>query len=799
MKGFEVKRPEELIRRNAELQSLVSRLSAATLRINESLDFDTVLQEVVGSARVLTASRYGVITILNPSNKPPDYVTSGMTDDERRALEKLHPDPLQVYKYLSELETPLRVDDYQSYIASLGFSDYTPFPVSAFLVAPIKHLGESLGTIYLGREEPGRRFNREDEETLVMFAAQAALVIANARRYRDEQQARTDLETLVDTSPVGVVVFDLENSRVTSLNREAKRIVGDLLAPDGSWEQLLSTLTYRRADGRETSLEEYTVYEALATGETVRAEEITVGLPDGRSVTALINATPIRSENGEITSFVVTLQDLAPMEEMERLRAEFLGMVSHELRTPLTSIRGSATTLLDEENNLDPAEMRQFFRIIVEQADHMRRLISDLLDLVRIDTGTLPVSLDPTDVVVLVDDAKKLFLSAGGRNQLDIDISPYLPQVMVDRRRIIQVLGNLLSNAARYSSESSPIGLAAVQEGVYIAVSVTDNGRGLSAEQLPHLFRKYTRIDRESRRPDLGGTGLGLSICKGIVEAHGGRITAESDGPGLGTRFTFTIPVAEEAATPTLRSNRRTPAAAKERTRVLTVDDDPRALRYIRHALTQAGYEPVVTADPQEVPDLIKEVKPHLVILDLLLPGTDGITVMQDILKETYLPVIFLSAYGQEENVTRALDMGALDYIVKPFSPSELAARIRAALRRQSGLGKLPLPDPYRLRDLAIEYGERRVTAAGSPVNLTPTEYAVLFELSINAGVVLTHEELLGRVWGHGHTGDSGLVRTIVNRLRRKLGDDAANPAYIFTQPRVGYRMAKGQGQAREP
>lgn len=787
------------MRQNEELRSLVSRLSAASLRINESLNFDTVLQEVVESARVLTASRYGLLTTLTVSGAPQEFVTSGLTGDERRSLEQFHPDGLLVHKYLSGLEMPLRVDDYRDHIASLGFSDFSPVPVSAFLVAPIRHLGESLGSIYLARQEPDRGFSRRDEETLVMFASQAAVVIANARRYRDERQARADLETLVDTSPVGVVVFDVENGRIASLNREAGRIVGDLLEPDGSLEHLLSTLTFRRADGRAVSLEEYTVYEALATGDAIRAEDITIESPNGRSVTALINATPIRSESGEIRSFVVTLQDLAPMEELERLRAEFLGMVSHELRTPLTSIRGSATTLLDEEANLDPAEMRQFFRIIVEQADHMRRLISDLLDMARIETGTLSVSPDATDLAVLVDDARAMFLSAGGTNYLDINVSPDLPLVMVDRRRIIQVLGNLLSNAARYSGESSPIELDAVQEGVFIAVSVADQGRGFSAEQLPQLFRKYTRIDGESRRADLEGTGLGLSICKGIVEAHGGRIRAESDGPGLGTRFTFTVPVVKETAARSLRSYRRTLPSAKERTRILAVDDDPRALRYIRHSLSHAGYEPVVTADPQDVPRLLKEVKPHLVILDMMLPGTDGITVMQDIQRNAYVPVIFLSAYGQEENITRALDKGALDYLVKPFSPSELAARIRAALRRQAGLGRHTLPDPYRLGGLAIEYGERRVTAAGRPVNLTPTEYSVLFELSINAGVVLTHEELLRRVWGLGHTGDSGMVRTIVNRLRRKLGDDATNPAYIFTQPRVGYRMAKGEGHDRGP
>ena len=781
------------MRQNKALRSMVSRLSAATLRINESLDFDTVLQEVVDSACGLTASKYAVLTISDESGNPEGFVASGMTGDERQAVEDYIPDATLVYQYLNGLGKPLRVGDYQSHFASLGLPDYSPIPVGSFLVAPIRHLGESLGNIYLARGDSGGEFNQEDEETLVMFASQVALVIANARRYRDERRARADLETLVDTSPVGVVVFDVENGRVTLLNREARRITGDHLAPDGSWEQLLSPLTLRRADGRQVSLEEFTISEVLATGETVRAEEITIELPDGRSITALLNATPIHSENGTIASFVITLQDLAPVEELERLRAEFLGMVSHELRTPLTSIRGSATTLLAEESNLDPAEMRQFFRIIVEQADHMRRLITDLLDMARIKTGALSVSPEPSDVAALVDEARRAFRSAGGRNTLDLDISPDLPQVMVDRRRIVQVLGSLLSNAARYSSESFPIGLSAVRNGIYVAVSVTDHGRGVSAEQLPHLFRKPIRIDADLRRRDLAGSGLGLSICEGIVVAHGGRIRAESEGPGLGTRFTFTVPAAEETAGAMLRVNIRAPSAAKGRTRVLAVDDDPQALRYIRHALSRAGYEPVVTADPEEVPRLLEEAKPHLVLLDLMLPGTDGIAVMQSILEDAFLPVIFLSAYGQEENVTRALDMGAVDYIVKPFSPSELVARIRAALRRQSGLGRLALPDPYRLGDLAIDYAERRVTAAGRPVNLTPNEYAVLFELSVNGGMVLTHEELLRRVWGLRHPGQSGLVRTIVNRLRRKLGDDAGDPTYIFTQPRVGYRMAKGQ------
>ena len=215
-------------------------------------------------------------------------------------------------------------------------------------------------------------FTAEDEETLVMFASQAALVIANARRHREEQRARADLETLVNTAPVGVLVFDAKTGGVTSVNREARRIVSELCPPGGSAEQLLDMLTFRRADGREVSLEEFPLAQALSTGETVRAEEIVLQAPGGGSVTTLVNATPIRSEEGEVESVVVTLQDMTPLEDLERLRAEFLGMVSHELRTPLSAIKGSAATLTEAASDLDPAEMLQFFRIIGEQADHMQ-------------------------------------------------------------------------------------------------------------------------------------------------------------------------------------------------------------------------------------------------------------------------------------------------------------------------------------------------------------------------------------------------------------------------------------------
>ena len=467
-------------------------------------------------------------------------------------------------------------------------------------------------------------------------------------------------------------------------------------------------------------------------------------------------------------------------------------MVSHELRAPLTSIKGSAATVLESPADPDPAVMRQFFRIIGDQADHMHGLVSDLLDVTRIETGTLAVDPEPAALGMLVERARSAFGSAGDRNNLETDIEPDLPLVMADRRRIIQVLGNLLTNADRHSPESSVITLSAVRDGVHVAVSVADEGRGIPAERLPHLFRKFSGVQSGERNVD---TGLGLAICRGIVEAHGGRIWAESDGPGLGARFTFTLPtvgdIGSAPQSPAL-SSRPEQDGTGQGVRVLAVDDDPGDLRYVRDALREAGYTPIVTGDPEEALRLMEEERPRLVLLDLMLPGTDGMKLMQEMLKTADVPVIFLSAYGRDELIAEALGMGAADYVVKPFSPTELTARIGAALRRQA----VAEPSaPYVLGDLAIDYAGRSVTLAGRPLQLLPLEYRMLAELSVNAGRVLTYEHLLGRVWEKEAGSDLRPMRTIVRKLRRKLGDDVADPTYIFTEPRVGYRMPRGETQ----
>ena len=769
-----------------------SRLGEAVLRINEDLDLNTVLQRIVEEACSLTGARYGAMLIFDGSGRIQDLITSGVTREELEAIEE-SPRGLGLLGYMNEVQKPLRLRDIASHPRSVGIPKNHP-PMKTFLGAPVRHRDEGLGNLYLTEKEGGGEFTSEDEETLVIFASQAAMAVINSRRYGDERRARADLAALVELAPVGVLIFDAKTRDLVSRNQETLRIVRGIHSPSRSLPDLLGTMTFRRPDGREIALDELPTERVIRTGETVRADEIVIHLSDGQSVTTVVSATPILSEEGEVVSVVATIQDMTPLEELERLRAEFLGMVSHELRTPLTTIKGSTATALGSSPALDLIEMRQFFKIIDEQADRMRNLISNLLDLTRIEAGIFSVTPEPTGVSDVVEQAKNAFTLGRARNRIEVDIPEDLPRVSADGQRIVQVLSNLFSNASRHSPAPSTIRVAASLQDLHVLITVSDDGGGVSPERLPHLFEKFSLAQGAQAVPDTEATGLGLAICKGIVEAHGGRIWAESDGQGLGARFSLTVPAVEEVVSPSVNGVRGSHADAEQVTlhsaRILAVDDEPQVLRHIKRTLSEAGYAPTVTCDPWEVEHLIEMHGPHLILLDLALPGIDGFGLMRRISAITDAPVIFLSGHSEDQVIEKAFEMGAADYVVKPFSPTELVARTRAALRKRASAETPPL-EPYVLGNLEINYSNRRVSVAGRALRLTATEYKLLFELSANAGRVLTHDQLLQRVWGLDHSGNPRLVQNFVKTLRRKLGDDAKRPSYIFTEFRVGYRMPR--------
>ena len=616
-----------LDRKGPTILDKLTGLREAGLRINEDLDLNAVLQKVADEARMLTEARYGVVLLFDEAGQVRDLAVSGLTSEQIERIGSW-PKGSGLLGHIREVQRPLRLAEVAQHEKAVGFPKHHP-RMKSLVGTSIRHRGEPIGIIHLANKEGAAEFSPEDEEILDMFASQAALAIINALRYRDEQRARANLQALVDISPVGVLIFDGKTRELLARNPETLRIVRGHHAPGHSLPEILSVLTFRRPDGREIRPEELPTERAIRNGETVRAEEIIIHLPDGREVTTVVSVAPIFSEEGEVESVVATMQDMTPLEELERQRAEFLGMVSHELRTPLTTIKGSTATVLGSSSLLDPAEMHHFFQIIDEQADRMHNLIATLLDVTRIEAGMLSVTPEPTSVADVVDQARKAFLRGCARNRIDVALPQHLPRMAADRQRIVQVLSNLLANAAKNSPESSPITVTASHENLDIAIAVADEGRGLSPERLPHLFKKFSRTDEDAAATISNETGLSLAICKGIVEAHGGRIWAESEGLGLGSRFTFTIPVDQEVleASPDGSNQfpRRLSETAGERVRILAVDDDPRMRMHIKRTFSEAGYDVVVTGDVRELERLIKGEQPDIVLVDLALPeATDS-------------------------------------------------------------------------------------------------------------------------------------------------------------------------------
>jgi len=223
---------------------------------------------------------------------------------------------------------------------------------------------------------------------------------------------------------------------------------------------------------------------------------------------------------------------------------------------------------------------------------------------------------------------------------------------------------------------------------------------------------------------------------------------------------------------------------------VLVVDDEPRYLEMIRFNLEAAGYRVTCAGTGEEALGRFGTDEPHLIILDLMLPGLDGFEVCRRVRDESTCPIIMLTAKGSDEDKVKGLRLGADDYITKPFSAQELMARVEAVLRRsRPDESAERQPDILTVGELQIDFPRMQVTLAGSDVRLSPTEYRLLCCLAASAGTVLSRGELLTRVWGDAYRSEEEILRVTVWRLRHKLADDPSNPRFIITRPGLGYML----------
>ena len=226
------------------------------------------------------------------------------------------------------------------------------------------------------------------------------------------------------------------------------------------------------------------------------------------------------------------------------------------------------------------------------------------------------------------------------------------------------------------------------------------------------------------------------------------------------------------------------------RLRILTVDDDLAVLKFVRANLQAEGYGVLTALDGAEALQVIEKELPDLIILDIMMPNVDGFEVCRQIREWSQVPIVMLSARGDEEDKVKCLDLGADDYLTKPFGVQELMARVRAAFRRTKLWDEKPEP-AFCSADLVVDFARHIVTLGGKELNLTAIEYRLLSYLARNAGRVVTPDQILEKVWGEEYIGEHHLLQVNMARLRQKIGDDAKNLRYILTKPGIGYMMTK--------
>ncbi len=775
-----------------ELSEPLAALVVASTRIHESLDSTVVPQVVVDSACAITGSRFGAVAVLDESGQIQQYATAGMTAEEHRWLADVPNGPI-FFKYFGGLKGPLRVADLDAHFLSVRLPKFRPpFEVSSCLVAPIGVGDVFAGFILLTRGTTEPPFRNGDESTLAMFARHATLALTNARRFSREKRARSRLDTLLETSPVGVVFFDAQKGEAVRANQEALRIASGLHHPDEDPAVLLEAIAFRRADGREVSLAELPLARVLAAGETVRAEKIVLVRPGGRSLSVLVNATPVFASDGGLASVVVTMQDLTPLKELDRLRANMLGTVSRQLREPLVAVKGAAATLLESASSLDGAEVTQLVRVIDAQASHMRDLIGELVDLSRIETGTLSLDLELTEPTRLLAVSVESLTSRNGGESTTIDIEPDLPPVRADRRRIAQVLDIAVGVVGESFDGAEPIVVNAAASGAFLHLEVARAGSDAATPSAADLFDQHASDAADGRSSGALSSGEHFALCRGIVEAHGGRLWAERHLEGRGLRVSFTLPF--EIASTVAPAPRAVPDPSRSTRapRILAIEADQTTQRQLHETLTDAGYDVALAARLTSLPPLWATSAPDLVLASFDLDDANCLNRLAALRSQANAPLILLSECGHDETGLRAAETGAADFLVKPFTPTELVARVNSALHRLAIRQPTQQPQKIAVGSLVVDLANQSVTVSGERVNLTVTEFMLLRELAVNAGRVVSHTQLMHRIWHTDSSSAVGNVRSAVKRLRRKLGDDAKDSTFVVTVPRKGYRIGSG-------
>jgi PAS domain S-box-containing protein len=474
------------------------------------------------------------------------------------------------------------------------------------------------------------------------------------------------LAAIVASSDDAIISKTL-NGIIMSWNEGAERLFG-YTAAEAVGQSVLMLIPEDRKGEEEMILARLRKGERIDHYETIRVAK------DGREIDISLTISPIRNDVGELVGASKVARDITlqkrvvrELEEADARKNEFLALLAHELRNPLGPIRHAVKILRARAPS--PDELHWATNIIDRQTEHMTRLVEDLLDVARITRGTIELRRERVDVA----DVLKAAVEASGalveRSRHQLRVTPPAEPVYVegDPTRLVQIVTNLLDNAAKYTDSGGRIWLTGEREGNDVVIRVKDSGIGIDPDVLPRIFDMFTQAGLSFERAQ-GGLGVGLALVERLVKLHGGSVSAYSSGLGKGSQFTIRLPVLQTHRAPAPEP-RAAPAAPEKHCRILVVDDNTDSADSLAMLLHMLGHEVKTANDGASALEAAVEFRPDVAILDIGLPKVSGYDLAKQIREQPWgrdVVLVALTGWGQEQHRRRSAESGFNHHLTKP-------------------------------------------------------------------------------------------------------------------------------------
>lgn len=649
--------------------------------LSNTLDKRELLSSIIRNTTEVMDADKGVIVLLNAEQDVASFgVSSTGVDQLLRGLEDGPLVRIQETKEPYVLFRESTVGE-QGYLEEVSHTSVLYLPV-------LNAVQEVVACMILSRF--GRKIAEQDQLLAIGLSKQISLALDKLAMYEETEKQRQMTQDMLDTVQEGVHLIHL-NGATLQVNRTFCELLGYHSLGELQGHHLDHFFSHLKNRTRDSDrLIQYIHSVVMEEGE----------LPSGSLVFELTHPQPryiqLYAEplyrHQEKWSTLLVYRDITKEYEIDQMKSEFVSTVSHELRTPLASVLGFAELLLNKE--LKPERQQRYMSAIYQEAKRLTSLINDFLDLQRMESGRQTYEVEKVAIDQLIREVFGSYRIQSPAHTFQLDLQTERTTILGDRDKLRQVLVNLISNAVKYSPKGGRIRVICREEDNQLLIDIQDEGLGIPAEAIPHLFTKFYRVDNSDRR-EIGGTGLGLAIVQEIVNIHHGEIAVTSES-GQGSTFTVFLPLPEEplAVTSSERTDNPHASSGQSNGQVVIIEDDVNLSELLRDELIGSGFTVYSFSKAAEAMETIDKLRPDAVVLDLVLQdGDDGWKVIQAMRENPELrtiPIVISSAFEEKK---KAFELGAKGYLIKPYHPDTLSKAILLAITSNESTGQILIPD----------------------------------------------------------------------------------------------------------